>query len=302
MKIDWSHADDRNFKSDYVPNDNPRILIAILAHDAGSYSTMKNAALNTCYGFPKYHPHVYPFFVHGNDRKHFSDRKILHETDGQPWVDLTTSYLPNTFGTNIPRNYYYNVPESRYTLLSKTVGFFESALMTLEQGHLGFQWDFIYRTTLGSYVDTHKLHKLCADLPKEKIYYGAKSGPFPEDKAASDRFSYASGSGILMSRDVVGHIVKNKDALNYNGDRIVKPWHGDDPQKDVVLDDVEIGRVVKDYCELTHSPLVDVSIDQIIDPGFEINDNDFHYHFMSSGNPECFMALHRKLLTKKADR
>ena len=298
MKASWENqaSESCSIKNDPVSNKSPRILIAILSHSVGSYDMMRLEALNTCYQFPNYHSCTIPWFLFGNDRKQLDNHKFLDLVDGVGWTNFWAG-INTDIGS--PKHFYYNVPESRYTLLSKTIGFFEYALSNKASKEMGFDWDFIYRTTLGSYVDTHKLYKLCDTLQREKVYLGHKTGPFPKDAAPEEQFSYVSGSGILMSRDVVSHIYKNKDRMNYNGNRIVKPWSGDDPQKDVFLDDVEIGRVLSDYCDITEAAMPDISLDDINNPDFSISPEEFHFHFRSSAEPRCFQALHRKINESK---
>ncbi len=58
-----------------------------------------------------------------------------------------------------------------------------------------FDFDFIFRTNLSSYVNLNRLYKYCKTLPQENIYQG--------HIGVHQGIKFASGSGILLSKDVV---------------------------------------------------------------------------------------------------
>ena len=262
------------------------IVVGVLANDGDGYEEMLTASLMTCYHPVTRHPVAWPYFIYGDDALHFQRHNIELVPD---WIDGDVKVRDEN-GNVIARNFYYRVPESRMTLLSKTIAWFGQMLKHKSS------WKYLYRTTLGSYVDTHTLVKVCESLPEEKVYFGMPCGPFPADASSEeDQFNYVSGSGILMSRDVVEHVVSKRDELEYNGRRLTMPWQGDDPQKDIIMDDIEIGRALKDYCDIMPGKLLDMTYEQICDESFKPDLNDYHYHFMSTRDPRCFLALHEKI-------
>lgn len=79
-----------------------------------------------------------------------------------------------------------------------------------------FDYDFVFRTNSSSYVDKNLLVEFVKSKPKENHYSGV-IGDYHKIK-------FASGSGFLISKDVINKLLENVNLFNFN-----------------VIDDVMIG-------------------------------------------------------------
>lgn len=97
-------------------------------------------------------------------------------------------------------------------------------LMALRWVSNNYNFDYIYRSNLGAYVDSDKILEFLIDKPKHNFYCGI---------IGEDTFYYgypvrfASGSGYFLSNDVVEKILNNSSEWNHN-----------------VVDDVELGKLL----------------------------------------------------------
>lgn len=88
-----------------------------------------------------------------------------------------------------------SVPEAYYTVGAKTKAAFRHALET-------YDFDYVYRTNTSSYLNTELLAKRLDSLPQKGVYSGYP-GRFHS-------IEFASGTSILLSRDVVEYFVEAK--------------------------------------------------------------------------------------------
>lgn len=107
---------------------------------------------------------------------------------------------------NLTSFFYYGSAESKHlkdqelylqspegpNITDKTIKMFKYCLDNLE-------FDFLFRTNISSYVNINRLYKYCQTLKPQDIYQGY-IGVYSGIK-------YASGSGILFSKDVVKIII-----------------------------------------------------------------------------------------------
>jgi len=90
-----------------------------------------------------------------------------------------------------------NVEESYGALLKKFLYFLQ---------HIkDWDFDYVFRVNCGSYVDIDNLFLFLKDKPKEKFYCGIK-GSYGDIK-------FASGSGFILSKDLVELSVQYKDTF-----------------------------------------------------------------------------------------
>jgi hypothetical protein len=93
-----------------------------------------------------------------------------------------------------------NGEEGLYNIGYKTIKAFEYCLNNLE-------FDYIYRTNLSSYVDQVGLYKYANTCPLDDVYNGV-IGNYND-------ISFASGSGYLISKNLVKYTVTNKNEWNH---------------------------------------------------------------------------------------
>jgi len=100
-------------------------------------------------------------------------------------------------------------------LLVKTVNCFEYI-------YNNYDFDYIFRTNLSSFIDINGLIKKFKSLPKNKVYGGHST-------SVSD-FRYISGAGIIFSKDIVKLIIENKKSFNIS-----------------IIDDVAFGQLLHKF-------------------------------------------------------
>ena len=150
----------------------------------------------------------------------------------------------------------------------------ERLIGALEYCLNNFEFDYIYRTSVTSYIDINKLYNYTLLLNKEKIYNGPKY--YLEDEWWSMdpnwKASFVSSFNCIMSRDVVQTLINNKNLfLNINAP-----------------EDIATGRVLVDnlkYINLKEQDInqtwtkcgreVEISQKEIID--FNLNPYVFNY-------------------------
>jgi hypothetical protein len=122
---------------------------------------------------------------------------------------LRTSYLRATGSAAAKRpvvergdRIFTQVPETYVNVGAKTLAAFGHVLAN-------HRFDFLFRTNTSSYVNRKMLRSFAETLPTNR-YYGGFVGH-------ADGVSYASGTGILMSRDLVEMTVRDQ---HWDFDRI----------------------------------------------------------------------------------
>jgi hypothetical protein len=148
--------------------------------------------------------------------------------------------------------------DGMYLVTMKTIMAFEHVL--------GKTFDYVLRCCSGSYIDRDELHKFLSDKPTSGFYCGYIGTNI-------QTHLFASGSGFLLSKDLVRLIVERKDQLFGYG------YQG-------YLDDVAIGRLLHD-CGIT------VQSAPRVDDSTVIQHGQYHYHFRTS--PEFMHEIHSKL-------
>jgi hypothetical protein len=94
---------------------------------------------------------------------------------------------------------YVNVTEDLWRCNLKTIE-------SLEILNTKFDYDYLFRTNSSSYVDKKLLIDFLSDKPTEKYYAGHSS--------TDQDVNYVSGSGIIMSKDLVQIILNEKNKID----------------------------------------------------------------------------------------
>ena len=228
-----------------------KIILGVLANDEGGYGHMIQAARDTCYETIPDFAEV--FYLYG----HRNNISIPHN-----------SYVIDN------DCFYYDYPEHRSFLLHKTIAFFEYCLNNKD-------FDYIFRPNCGSYIHLELLHKFITNnVSNERVYLGIRG--------FVDNINYASGSGFLISKDVVELLVRHKECLEYDGN--------------VFVDDMSIGRLLTehnglqlDFEKLSVTPGAlreNVRLSDIIKNDFKLNTECYHYYFCHTIDPRCFYVVH----------
>lgn len=96
----------------------------------------------------------------------------------------------------------YRTPDLILPVIDRLELLNEKTLMAFEWINTNYNFEYIYRSNLGAYVNTSRLVTFLEDKPKEKFYCGIKEqeqyGPF------------ASGAGYFLSKDLIDLILKYK--------------------------------------------------------------------------------------------
>ena len=149
----------------------------------------------------------------------------LEKSIKETWYKLKNNdvevifYKENNYNS---RETQFDSPDLRVPCLD---GFFQLGLKTL----LSFEWvlenynfDYIFRTNLGSFVNPTSIIEFVKEKPKKEFYCGI-IGKYNLDR----EITYASGSGYFLSKDLVEKVVLNKQFWKHN-----------------VVDDVAIGELL----------------------------------------------------------
>jgi hypothetical protein len=154
-----------------------KILILIMCSSKEPYLSLEKEIKNTWFKIK--HPNVKVIFYHDNDKEeNKKNYAFLKEND---------LILPCGDGYD--------------NLGIKTLMCFEWAL--------NYNFDFIYRSNLGAYLDFQNMIKFIENNGKKEKFFCGIIGKYNQIK-------FASGSGYFMSRDVVELVVEKKNDWNHS--------------------------------------------------------------------------------------
>ena len=157
-----------------------------------------------------------------------------------------------------------NIRECPGNILKKT-------LLVFEYVNKKYEFDYLLRTCLCSYVDIHKLINIVDNLPPKKVFAGSISRISISQAAKYnlDRINFICGANMLLSRDVLQCVINNKDDII---DKYKK------------IDDVAISKVInehyineKDWIKLRWISLNEKHINNF---KFLTENKNYHYHFI----------------------
>lgn len=153
-----------------------------------------------------------------------------------------------------------------------------------------FEFDYIFRTNLSSFVNINNMLKYLENMPSEKFYGGMCTLNFSgEHFNKFGEGTFASGSGYFLSKDVVKLIIDNKEHWDHS-----------------IIDDVAIAGLLK---RLGITPtlcnrldITNTNNNEFYYNGVNVtNDIENNYHFRCktsgdrSGDIEIFEKLNKKL-------
>lgn len=139
--------------------------------------------------------------------------------------------------------------------------------------------DFIYRTNISSFVDLNKLKLYCRDLPRARQFHGRMVTTVEHD------VSCLSGSGYLLSRDVVEYLIAHQNLLNFG-----------------LYDDQAVSQLLLSYLEGRYTPIDSVIVETVddaqavIDGRVEVVNQPFHYRIkLPTDRRHLEYRVHRRL-------
>ena len=197
-----------------------KVIISILAMEARHYPLLDSAVRKTWYNLNEENHKI--FFYYGNREKN----EIVGE------------------------NIYTTFDEGLYGCGHRTIAM-------LELLYNEYEFDYIFRTTLSSYVDIKKMTEFLNDKPKDNFYCGV-IGDFYG-------IPFCSGSGYFLSRNLVKLILDNKNLWNHE-----------------YIDDVALGILMKNF----GVPMVEGERQNVVSnsplPYEEFDLNNYHFRLKSS--------------------
>ena len=140
-------------------------------------------------------------------------------------------------------------------ILQKTIKSFEYCLQN-------FEFDYIYRTNLSSFIDLNKAYHF---LENNKFDYGG-CGIY---KCIMNHTLFASGCGFIISKNCTQELINNKNLINYK-----------------IIDDVAIGEVL--IYKLNYNPRNIIKyyyMDALYNDNSCIDKNIFHFRCKIDNNP-----------------
>ena len=180
----------------------------------------------------------------------FSINPIVNRSDfSTPKVDFSKHEI----STNVP---------DLYSLIGeKTLDVFQTCIQE-------FEFDYIFRTNVSSYVDLPRLNEFIRHRPLTN-YYAGVIGEY-------QGISFASGCGYFISRDVVEKVLKNRDSWDHN-----------------LIDDVSLGKLVTRSLQINIEEVGRIDIDSVDDVSSKVaggNCGIFHYR-CKAGNADTTIKI-----------
>jgi hypothetical protein len=188
----------------------PKILILNQATLDPSYSSIIEAAYNTWNNYN--HPDVKILHYYGkyDDNLKETDRFKQLPNDRECLEinnDLICGTYDNIFPLDHPTIKLISESDSVHTgegysfKINDARG--EKFIMALEYCLNNYDFDFIQRISCTSYVDVNKMYEYVSTINKTKVYNGARN-------MYNSKYYFMAGHCVLMSRDIVELMVKNK--------------------------------------------------------------------------------------------
>jgi hypothetical protein len=179
--------------------------------------------------------------------------------------DVQTFYLLGNSDKNeiVDNIIFTDVKESESNCGYKTIKAFELLK--------NYDYDFIFRTNSGSYVDKFLLQKYSIDKPSESFYSGVIGH--------HNNISFASGSGYFISRDLVDLVLEKKDIWDH-----------------AHIDDVALGKLLSQFGV---KPSPSQRYDLLTPLTENISMNYFHYRLKNMNNRQVDVENMKKIFDMK---
>lgn len=152
--------------------------------------------------------------------------------------------------------------EGLHTIGFKTISSFQYLLES-------YDFDYIFRCCAGSYVDQKNLKKFVENKPRKKFYCGAIGN--------IDGIRYASGSGYILSRDLVKYVVDNGKLWNHS-----------------LIDDMALGKVLGGIDIDKSAKRFNIPNNATKEALVGITEDDY-YHFHFRKQPALMFKIHEAL-------
>lgn len=166
------------------------IVILVIANDHPRYYYEMQ---NTWKKYMNMHPNIKTFFIKGNPD--LDEDVVLDEKESTIYVKTGEEYIP---------------------------GILEKTVKSMEYIKYHYEYDYLFRTNLSSFVDLYKLYEFIHLESTQWIHYGGIILT-----PADIKFGYVSGAGILFSPTAVEYILDHQSELDYS-----------------IIDDVAIGKLL----------------------------------------------------------
>jgi len=224
------------------------IIILVLSADCGVYKELAQASQKTWASVYDKEEDVKVFYYYGYREGHPRPAEGMVIEDGH---DLVCGN-----------------EEKIKTIGYKTISSFRHLLDN-------YEFDYIFRCCAGSYIDQGNLKAFLEDKPREGLYCGAKG--------YVRGITYASGSGYVLSRDLVKYVVDNESKWKHN-----------------LIDDVALGQMMEKVVTLDegakriHMP--NQHAERMLNEmknGERDNEGHYHYHFVAP--PAMMFKIHEFL-------
>ena len=158
-----------------------------------------------------------------------------------------------------------NVPDLYSLIGAKTLDAFDASI-------LEFDFDYIFRTNVSSYLDIEGLLRFVSSKPRNNFYAGAIGN--------YQGIDFASGCGYFISRDLVSKVLSNRDLWDHN-----------------LIDDVSLGKLLTEELEVNIQEVKRIDLNPAEMDLEQIRDNPlsvFHYR-CKAPNPDVTIQIMKTL-------
>lgn len=142
-----------------------------------------------------------------------------------------------------------------------------------------FDYDYIYRTNVSSYIDIEGLQNFVIDKPRNNFYAGAIGN--------HQGVNFASGCGYFVSRDLISKVLNNQNLWDHN-----------------LIDDVSLGKILTKEFKIKIQEVNRIDLNSSVIDLDQITENSlnvFHYR-CKAAKPEITIQimnfLHRVLYNR----
>jgi hypothetical protein len=192
-----------------------KIIILVLTYDDGCGYSLMDRCIKSTWGDVKYE---------GIEVYYYYSKALSNE-----------EYIVD--GNNIICNGH----ESYYSIGYKTIKSFKYLINK--------DFDFLLRTNSSSFIHFENLIKYLKDKPKNKFYSGS---PIPHHFIDLN-IDFATGSGYILSKDLVEYVINNENEWNHN--------YPDDVSLGKMMKEYSIDLIPKEWLKITTMPDENVLLD-----------------------------------------
>jgi hypothetical protein len=135
-----------------------------------------------------------------------------------------------------------------------------------------FDFDYIYRTNVSSYVDLMKLNEFIKNKPRNHYYAGAIGN--------HQGISFASGCGYFLSRDIVNKVLENRARWDHN-----------------LIDDVSLGKLLTSELDIALQEIgrIDLAAANFNPLEIKRNSEDIFHYRCKATHPRVTIQIMKSL-------